>query len=538
MMYPFTRVAMPQRTPFTQGCRYLLSLLIAACFLVGCGKSPTPNVSPSLRLHWLGKKRLSAESNATNFISIWNLPESVRLENQTLDKLSTAPWRLLATSVTLSNAPTALLRPLLNDVVQEETYLEVLSGTNQPYEAVLAIKLPPDRAALWQANLPPILKSLSSNPSANPSLSLANIGNWTILSISDLRLQASKLSILPQIRQRLAATGIPFVQDTTNDWINGSVEVSWLSRAAGWQVQSNSNLPVVEFSAMAEAGNVKTLAKLTFPSNAPIQLQPWNIPTNMIFDPLIAFTASRHVAPLLDWWQNKLSVHALQPFDQVVSWAVAGFPFQTYFAIPQPQPTNAISLMSDWLTQKISGQGGSSFPGRLVTDTNFQRVTLEGFPFVSPRLEAVQDSARALLFGGFIPIMRTNRPMPFELLAQINADTNLFYYDWEITGPRVEAWTYIGQTMRLMLNRAQLPPGSLGMDWLKAVTPRAGNSVTAISVSASNRLSLIRNSTIGMTGVEAHLLVDWLESPEFPVGFHSDAAAPIRGLPPFPGKTK
>jgi hypothetical protein len=75
------------------------------------------------------------------------------------------------------------------------------------------------------------------------------------------------------------------------------------------------------------------------------------------------------------------------------------------------------------------------------------------------------------------------------------------------------------------------------MDWLKAVTPRAGNSVTAISVSASNRLSLIRNSTIGMTGVEAHLLVDWLESPEFPVGFHSDAAAPIRGLPPFPGKT-
>jgi hypothetical protein len=126
---------------------FLISTIL---LLAGCGKSPinsstsdtsgTPHPStinlqpstPSFRLHWLGKKRLSAESNATNFISIWNMTESLRLESQTLDKLSTAPWRLLTTITTLSNAPSALLRPLLNDLIQEESYVEVSASTNAP----------------------------------------------------------------------------------------------------------------------------------------------------------------------------------------------------------------------------------------------------------------------------------------------------------------------------------------------------------------------------------------------------------------------
>src|SRR5260221_2583748 len=47
------------------------------------------------RVHWLGKKRISAETNAAYFMTVWNLPESARLEAQTLHKLATAPLRLL-----------------------------------------------------------------------------------------------------------------------------------------------------------------------------------------------------------------------------------------------------------------------------------------------------------------------------------------------------------------------------------------------------------------------------------------------------------
>ena len=531
---------------------FLISTIL---LLAGCGNSPinsstsdtsgTPHPStinlqpstPSFRLHWLGKKRLSAESNATNFISIWNMPESLRLESQTLDKLSTAPWRLLTTISTLSNAPSALLRPLLNDLIQEESYVEVSASTNVPAEIVLAIKLPADRVALWQTNLPLILNSLQPS-TFNVQPLVTNIGNWTILSISDIRLQTSDVRLLSQVRHRLSTTGLPFAPETTNFWISGRVDFSWLSKAFSWNLKSITNLPVCEFSAIGDGTNVRSLATLTFPGKVPIELEPWNVPTNLIYDPLIAFTTFRNVGPLYDWWQNEMPIHALKRADQVVSWAVAGFPFQTYFAIPQFQSTNAIRLISSWLTGKIAIHGESSFPGRLTIDTNFHRVVMEGFPFVIPRLEWAQSSTREYLFGGLIPIMRTNRPMPLELLAQIYTDPNLIYYDWEITGPRVEAWTYIGQTLRLIFSRAQLPPSSLGMAWLKAISPRTGNSVTTISVSATNSLSMIRNSTIGMTGMEAHILADWLESPNFPVGFHTLKSAPMRGLLPAPRKTK
>ena len=197
----------------------LFTLLFAIPIIAGCGKSSTdlkthqdeePPISstPSLRLHWIGKKRLSAESNATNFISIWNMPESLKLETQTLDKLATAPWRLLTTHTALSNAPVALLRPLLDDLVQEECYLEIALGTNQLTEIVLAIKLPPDRTALWQTNIPTILKSIiSATPetgrltpnsyllSSNSSLTFTRSGDWTLLSISDLRLLTSDFGL-------------------------------------------------------------------------------------------------------------------------------------------------------------------------------------------------------------------------------------------------------------------------------------------------------------------------------------------------------
>ena len=77
--------------------------LLAALILAsgsGCKKSASDSAanqeseiknqkSPTLaRVHWLGKNRIAAETNAARFLSLWNLPESARLETQTLDKLA------------------------------------------------------------------------------------------------------------------------------------------------------------------------------------------------------------------------------------------------------------------------------------------------------------------------------------------------------------------------------------------------------------------------------------------------------------------
>jgi len=122
-------------------------------------KAGTPNVSQAIaRLHWSGKKKLAADPNSAYLMTIWNLPESAKLEAQTLNKLAIAPWL-----ATLSNPPSSgsagsasppaitnydeivaahpaasLLRPLLEDLLQEEWQMEVKSpraqsgGTDSP----------------------------------------------------------------------------------------------------------------------------------------------------------------------------------------------------------------------------------------------------------------------------------------------------------------------------------------------------------------------------------------------------------------------
>ena len=261
-----------------------LAALLLLLSLVGCGKSAPGDTkagsqssaalgAPISTLHWLGMKRLAADTNAAAFMNIWNLPESANLRVQTLDRLALAPWRMLPLSPTptnlnpnlnpnlnlnlnpypvasnylataifvpaerrtpfrpdagpsnragsetgtplpaqlpatngplptvpraslstnsprpipmsaksgpaptnpppvalyqslVTNAPASLLRPLLDDLLQEECYLEVCQPTNQPGQLAFAIKLDDARAALWQTNLAAVLASLTG---ANPT---------------------------------------------------------------------------------------------------------------------------------------------------------------------------------------------------------------------------------------------------------------------------------------------------------------------------------------------------------------------------------
>src|ERR1051326_1488744 len=183
--------------------------------------SLAPRPSPLLRLHWLGKKRLAAETNAAHFMEIWKLPESAALEKQFLDKWAvalTAPnWDWSAPGYTnheslVTNPLPSLLRPLLDDLIQQECYLEVRNaergkqngsplpsdgrgikgegGTNDQLpitnyqlpmapEAVLAVSLPPDRARLWESNLARLGKKLG--PCA---LSFSRDGDWELVTIN------------------------------------------------------------------------------------------------------------------------------------------------------------------------------------------------------------------------------------------------------------------------------------------------------------------------------------------------------------------
>lgn len=515
--------------------------------LTGCSKSSDAQRStspsqpaPVLKFHWLGKTRLAAEANATNFLAIWNLPESAKLEAQTLDKLATAPWRLGATNVALSNAPTALLRPLLDDLVQQEVYVEVSGATNRAAELVLAIRLPADRAAFWETNLSQVWQSLTvafprlANFGSQPGFRHTN--DWVLLLFSPSTTNARSTNIFDDFLSRISTLQSPSVPSGATQLIQADIDWARLKSFSSLESTVMVGSPRISVTVQAEAGALRSTVDLIYPQSLTLAFRSWNIPTNLIYDPLIAFTAVRGMAE----WSPLIGVNpppnAGKLPEQIFSWAVAGYPLQTYCAFPQPEATNVIRLVSTAVKDKLSQPEQRGFPGRLVTQTNFEQVEIQGFPFMEPRLHRASGSGGEFILGGFIPSMRTNKPIPGELIAQIVAKTNLLYYDWEITGPRVEAWIYIGQTLRLIFRRAQLPSDSAGLKWLQALMPHVGNSATALSAPASNQLSFVRTSTIGFTGLELHLLADWLESPTFPRGYHTERPQPARTTPALPGK--
>jgi hypothetical protein len=157
----------------------------------------------------------------------------------------------------------------------------------------------------------------------------------------------------------------------------------------------------------------------------------------------------------------------------------------------------------------------------------------------TPSLEAITTPAGDFVVGwaGTSP-PNTGRPAPPELFNLLMASPNLVYYDWEITQAKLAHWVYLGQTARLALLRPQMPPDSAAFAFLLAVAPKLGNAGTEVLQDGPARLNFVRNSHSGLTGVELHLLADWLESPAFPRGLHSLLAPrPVKPVRPRPGGT-
>ena len=211
----------------------VLLMALAVALGAGCKKSqsdqtaaPDPPAAPApaapkaetvARIHWLGKKRIAAETNAAYLMGLWNLPESEKLKEQTLNKLSSAPWRLWKGGTETNAAPTALLRALLDDLLEEESYLEARSVTNQPVEIVFAIRLSAERAGLWHTNLAAVTESLTGERStpteggwslkkhdAPDLIELARAGDWMVVGLA----QKSN-TLVSVLKSRIQHNGTP-----------------------------------------------------------------------------------------------------------------------------------------------------------------------------------------------------------------------------------------------------------------------------------------------------------------------------------------
>jgi hypothetical protein len=126
--------------------------------------------------------------------------------------------------------------------------------------------------------------------------------------------------------------------------------------------------------------------------------------------------------------------------------------------------------------------------------------------------------------------MRT-APLPLDLLTELTARPQLVYYGWELTGLRVNQTRPILQLYSIVSGTVLGVSGTVPAKWLDAAGPRLGNCGTVVTLTGPAELTLVRNSTIGLSASELTLLSYWLEATGFPYNAEHDLRPGMQRAP-------
>jgi hypothetical protein len=556
--------------------RLIWLLVLGLGVMTGCGRRetkpppPPPSAAPRssslFRFYFGGTARLAADTNAEPWVSMSELPASQALWLQTLEKLSHAPYQFCQRRIAGTNDWASTFRELISDFVRAESLIEVTGDTNRIAECELAVRLPADRAEFWRTNLLRILETWTGcrgEPLAagsagwqlkkhhDPNLfRLVRSGDWTLIGCAQ-----DQLPLQDEYLQRTKRTGRSIAK--SDPLLDGVGSGSWLEifldcpnlpslipalaasdgermairSAVGLSTNQQRStvspqsllkgLPALNVSLRGRDGKLRISGDFAFRDPFSWKLEPWQIPTNLIHDPIISFTAIQGLAPMLRNHQGALGLELLDPLpDQLFVWAGGSLPVQTLTAAPMKDATGFLRSLATQLMSRFNPVLQAHDVGGLVMATNNSGAASLRWtgipPFVTPFISAEQDSGKDFLLAGIFPNWGGTNPPPvlFQYLA---TRTNLVYYDWEVTGEHAWAWRACINVFRHFFEKPRLGPDSASIVWINSVSNHLANTVTEVTRSDSNRLAFVRQGPIGLTGLELMALAHWLESTNFPL---------------------
>ncbi len=522
--------------------RILLSLLTLAAVGLGpaghdgglgpsavAADAPRPNTEAVLlRWHFQGTARLAGNTEGTLLRDVCALPSTRRLVEEALSKLARAPQEQCRTQLTSTNLDTAaLLRPLLDDLVQAESFGECRGTTPATAEWSLAVRLDAARAQVWDGNSRQLSAAFggtapraaqaagfdgweSTRPSAPTRLRLLRAGGWVVVSWGNGRLSAQD-----QMLERLRGSGHPATAG--NGWLDLEADLAHWAPALG--LPMSIPWPRARMTGQGRGPSVRSNVELVFPRPLDLALAEWQIPTNTIREPLISFTA---VQGLRAWLQAQPWVKQLgidQPPNQLFAWGLSQVPFETYAMWRMPNSATVLPRIAKALPGVIE----TNFPllkvGEVTWEPRYSQILWRRLPILVPYLQPAPGPDHDFVLAGVFPTTLTNQPPgPPELFSQVLDRTNLVYYDWEITQNRLQDWRSLISLYSMVAGYVPPPTNSAAYRWLMDtnLVSHLGNAATEVTVVNPRVLAVTRTSSVGFTGLELALLARWVDSPTFP----------------------
>ena len=464
--------------------------LFISAFTPASAALPQPDLIA--RFYFAGGDKISTAPNVNAFTNQFASPPALALRRQTADKL--APWlsgwlqKNLGTSV--PDGP-ARLRPLFDDLQSAEWTAEARAAAGNPPEVAIAIKLDSQRSAAWPSALKPFF----------PAATFTTTGGWLIF---DSGTGGNKLGA--SLAQHLSTP--------PTAWF--SADVNWPHLAQWFPQLAKLELPETRFTVTTQGTNFQTDGKFLYPRPLSLKLDAWQVPSNLIHQPFVSFTAVRGFAPWLaaqDWLQP---YQVLPTPNQAFIWALPSVPFQTFLAESVPDANNALDQAYQRLQPLFVPNGplnqGYLHPSIIKTNNEIKMLDM---PLFAPFIRGEKGPSGQFLFAGGFPNIVHSKPLPDELYHRLAAP-DLVYYHWEITSQRVPPMLQFSQLALMISNHRQLLATSAAFKWLKYVGSTLDFNRTEITVAAPDQLAFSRNSSGLFTSVEMYALANWLEAKNFP----------------------
>ena len=496
-----------------------LTLLLAILPRLAPGAdSETRPANVPLRYHCAGLAPLAANTNLATLHKALTLSSAAPVGQLFLSNMS----GLLASAWHLEKQPLSsrALEPLVDGLLHTESMGAFGGAQANRLDFVLALRLDEKGPQFWRENAEKAFGKPGEKFAAdafegwrwqmNPSelFWMIPARDWLLLGRGD-DLSPARSEYLRQITSQ----GRPGAALTDN-WLEADVDLpqlavflpDWLRLFKPGRVRLNIT---------TESNELSATARILYPQPIAWESRTWQMPEEFLPGRVNSFTAGQGIQAFLNLGPGFSRLDANPLTNQFCLWALGGMPFVTFMAWPAADLTNDL--------QKLSTEAAAAFnPGlqqingaKLIWQTNWHRLVLANLRVLMPILEGVQDkSGNFLLMSGFPP-PRMKPSAPAEPFRQIGSRTNLVYYDWELTGSRLQDWRLLGRMFLTKQGRLVTEEATKAMHreevWLLDLYPHwTGDTVTEVTRVAPDELCLTRRAPLGFTGIEIFLLSDWL----------------------------
>jgi hypothetical protein len=151
------------------------------------------------------------------------------------------------------------------------------------------------------------------------------------------------------------------------------------------------------------------------------------------------------------------------------------------------------------------------------------------------------------LLAGLFLVEGKKPPAPDDLWTQFENRADIVYYNWELTGIRLHQCRLFCQLFSLLppvsgrggpavATKNSPPPFVPVENWLAGLEMALGNTVTEVTRTAPDELTITRSAPLVFTGLELVWLSYWLaDAPAAPLNLNLMPRAKISG-PGFPSQ--